>query len=252
MTLLEHDKAAFDADHYDRKYFEGHVVRYERGVYRQRVKNVMRFMGDVKGRRVLDLGCGVGFFGGEAAKRGAWVAGLDFSGTALEICHERLPQLGLVRADATRVPFRSASFDVVLVNDIIEHLAEDLGRAMMQEVSRVLRPGGRLVLDTDNDAFLFHRKGFRRLNDWLERDTEQRAALREIKRTWNAPTLHIKIYSVSELRALIEGAGFKVEGFDTYTYIDAPGRDRWLNLPGIGSLLRNVKGDVQIYGARKG
>ena len=50
------------------------------------------------------------------------------------------------RADATRVPFRSASFDVVLVNDIIEHLAEDLGRAMMQEVHRVLRPGGRLAI----------------------------------------------------------------------------------------------------------
>ena len=46
----------------------------------------------------------------------------------------------------------------------------------MQEVHRILRPGGRLVLDTDNDAFLFHKKGFRRLNDWLERDTPQRAA----------------------------------------------------------------------------
>jgi len=251
MTLLEHDKAAFEAEHYDRKYFEGHVVRYERGVYKQRVANVMRFMGEVDGRRVLDLGCGVGFFGGEAARRGAWVAGLDFSGTALEICHERLPQLGLVRADATRVPFRSASFDVVLVNDIIEHLAEDLGRAMMQEVHRVLRPGGRLVLDTDNDAFLFHRRGFRRLNDWLERDTPQRVVLRDIKRTWNAPTLHIKLYSVAELRDLIVGAGFTVEQFDTYTYIDAPGRDRLLNLPGVASVLRNVKGDVQIYGARK-
>jgi len=252
MTLREHDKDAFEAEHYDRKYFEGHVVRYERGVYRQRVKSVMRFMGDVKGRRVLDLGCGVGFFGGEAQKRGAWVAGVDFSATALEICHERLPRLGLVRADATRVPFASESFDVVLVNDIIEHLAEELGRQMMREVNRILRPGGRLVLDTDNDAFLFHRKGFRRLNDWFEKDTEQRATLREIKKTWNAPTLHIHIYSVDELRGLIEGAGFRVEEFDTYTYIDAPGRDWMMNLPGVRSAMRKVKGDVQIYGARKG
>src|SRR5262245_62142090 len=251
MTVREHDKDAFDADHYDRKYFEGHVVRYERGVYRQRVRNVMRFMGDVAGKRVLDLGCGVGFFGGEAQKRGAWVAGLDFSATALEICRERLPQVKPLRADATKVPFRDSSFDVVLVNDIIEHLAEDLGRKMMQEVNRVMRPGGRLVLDTDNDAFLFHRKGFRRLNDWFEKGTEQRAQLREIKKTWNAPTLHIHIYSVDELRGLIEGAGFRVEEFDTYTYIDAPGRDWMMNLPGVRSAMRKVKGDVQIYGARK-
>jgi ubiquinone/menaquinone biosynthesis C-methylase UbiE len=251
MTVREHDKDSFEAEQYDRKYFEGHVVRYERGVYRQRVRNVMRFMGDVAGKRLLDLGCGVGFFGGEAQKRGAWVAGLDFSVTALEICHERLPKVGRVRADATKVPLRDASFDIVLVNDIIEHLSEEAGRAMMREVHRVLRPGGRLVLDTDNEAFLFHRKGFRRLNDWLERDTEQRAALREIKQTWNAPTLHIKIYSVKELRALIESTGFTVESFDTYTYIDAPGRDRFMNLPGVASLFRSVKGDVQVYGARK-
>ncbi len=157
-----------------------------------------------------------------------------------------------MRADATRVPFADGSFDVVLVNDIIEHLAEEPGRQMMRDVHRVLRPGGRLVLDTDNDAFLFHRKGFRRLNDWLERGTEQRATLREIKQTWNAPTLHIKIYSVKEMRALIEGTGFVVEAFDTYTYIDAPGRDRVMNLPGVASLMRSVKGDVQIFGARKG
>jgi ubiquinone/menaquinone biosynthesis C-methylase UbiE len=251
MTLLEDDKDAFEAEHYDRRYFEGHVVRYERGVYSQRVKSVMRFMGDVAGRRVLDLGCGVGFFGGEAARRGGRVTGLDFSSMALEICHERLPQLSLVRADATRLPFADASFDVALVNDIIEHLAEEPGRRMMQDVHRVLKPGGRLVLDTDNDAFLFHRKGFRRLNDWLEKDTPQRAQLREIKKTFNAPTLHIKIYSVVELRALLEATGFRVEAFDTYTYIDAPARDRLLNLPLVRDLLRGVKGDVQIFGARK-
>jgi ubiquinone/menaquinone biosynthesis C-methylase UbiE len=251
MTLLEHDKDAFESEHYDRKYFEGHVVRYERGVYRQRVQSVMRFMGDVAGKRVLDLGCGVGFFGGEAARRGGRVTGLDFSAMALEICHERLPQIRLVRADATKLPFGDARFDVVLVNDIIEHLAEGPGRAMMADVHRVLAPGGRLVLDTDNDAFLFHKKGFRRLNDWLEKDTPQRVELREIKKTFNAPTLHIKIYSVAELRALLQSVGFTIESFDTYTYIDAPGRDRLLNLPLVASLLRSVKGDVQIFAARK-
>jgi len=170
---------------------------------------------------------------------------------ALEICHERLPQIRLVRADATTLPFDDASFDVVLVNDIIEHLAEGPGRAMMEDVHRVLAPGGRLVLDTDNDAFLFHKKGFRRLNDWLEKDTPQRAELREIKKTFNAPTLHIKIYSVAELRALLQSIGFTIEAFDTYTYIDAPGRDRLLNLPLVASLLRSIKGDVQIFAARK-
>jgi SAM-dependent methyltransferase len=158
MTLLEHDTEAFDESHYDRKYFEGHIARYEARVYRQRVANVERFMGDVAGKHVLDLGCGVGFFGGTARKRGARVVGLDFSAVALELCKGREPGMGVVRGDATRLPFPDARFDVVLLNDIIEHLAEEPGRRMIEEVYRVLRPGGHLVVDTDNDEFIMGRK----------------------------------------------------------------------------------------------
>jgi SAM-dependent methyltransferase len=150
MTLLEHDTEAFDESHYDRKYFEGHIARYEGRVYCQRVANVERFMGDVTGRHVLDLGCGVGFFGGTARKRGAKVVGLDFSAVALGMAKGREPGMGLVRGDATRLPFPDARFDVVLLNDIIEHLAEEPGRRMIEEVYRVLRPGGRLVFDQES------------------------------------------------------------------------------------------------------
>ncbi|MGQ0553441.1 MAG: class I SAM-dependent methyltransferase [Planctomycetota bacterium] len=252
MTLLEHDKLAFDESHYDRKYFEGHIKRYEAQVYRQRVEHVGRFMGEVAGKEVLDLGCGVGYFGGQALVRGARrVTGLDFSAVALELCRGQQPRMGLLRGDATRLPFPDARFDVVLLNDIVEHLAEDLGRQMVAEVYRVLRPGGVLVVDTDNEAFLMHKKGFRRLNDWLEQDTPQRVALREIKKTYNAPTLHIKIYSATELRALLSGVGFRIEAFDTYPYIAVPSRDGFFNLPLLRGLFRGVKGDVQIFRARK-
>jgi 2-polyprenyl-3-methyl-5-hydroxy-6-metoxy-1,4-benzoquinol methylase len=251
MTLLEHDKHAFDEAHYDRLYFEGHVVRYEREVYRQRVDSVGRFMGDVAGLAVLDLGCGVGFFGGTAQRRGARVTGLDFSAVALEMCRQLQPAIPVVRGDATKLPYADRSFDVVLMNDIVEHLAEEMGAQMMRETFRVLRPGGRLVVDTDNDAFLMHKKGFRRINDWLEKDTPQRVALREIKQTYNAPTLHIKLYSVRELRALLESVGYVIEDFDTYPYIAVPSRDALFNLPGLRGLFRGVKGDVQIFRARK-
>jgi SAM-dependent methyltransferase len=251
MTLLEHGTDAFDEAHYDRRYFEGHIARYDGQVYCQRVAHVDRFMGEVAGRDVLDLGCGVGFFGGTARKRGARVVGLDFSAVALELCRAREPGMRVLRGDATRLPFPDARFDVVLLNDIIEHLAEEPGRHMIAEVFRVLRPGGRLVVDTDNDEFIMGRKGLRRLNDWLEKDTPQRRVLREIKQTYNAPTLHIKIYTVTELRALLEGVGFVIDDFDTYPYIAVPSRDTFFNLPLLRGLFRSVRGDVQIFLARK-
>ena len=225
MTLLESDKDAFDAGHYDRHYFEGHLARYNSPVYKQRVRFVDAYMGDVRGKRVLDLGCGVGFFGNMAAERGAWVTGLDFSASALQLAAEHHPGLELIRGDATRLPYASDSFDVVLLNDIIEHLADEPGRAMVQETFRVIKPGGVLVVDTDNDEWLMGRKGFKRLNEALERNTEQKRALAEIKKTFTAPTLHIKIYTTKELRALLQGVGFAIDRFETYPYIAVPARD---------------------------
>jgi len=251
MTLLENDTSAFTAEHYSTEYFEGHLARYNSSVYGQRVRHVERFMGDVAGRRVLDLGCGVGFFGAMARARGASTVGLDFSEDALGIARDQHPGMPLVRADATRVPLASDRFDVVLLNDIIEHLDEELGRAMVAEAYRVLRPGGHLVIDTDNDEHLMARRGLRRLNAWLEAGTRQKRELAEIKKEHTAPTLHIKIYTVPELRALLEGAGFTIDAFDTYPYIAVPVRDAVFNLPGLRSLLRSVKGDVQIFRARK-
>ena len=251
MTILEKDKDLFDESHYDSNYFEGHLARYNSPVYSQRVANVERFMGEVKGKDVLDLGCGVGFFGGLALKRGGKVVGLDFSDAALRIAQKEQQGIPFVRGDATNIPFPDASFDAVLLNDIIEHLAEAPGRRMIEEVFRVLRPGGRLIVDTDNDAFLMQKKGFKRLNEWLESGTEQRKVLAEIKKTYTAPTLHIKIYTVQELRALLESVGFRIDAFDTYAYIAVPSRDAVLNAPVMRTLFRNVKGDVQIFRAVK-
>ena len=251
MTILEQDKDLFDESHYDSHYFEGHLARYNSPVYSQRIANVERFMGDVTGLDVLDLGCGVGFFGGLAAKRGARVVGLDFSEAALRIARKEQIGMPLIRGDATCVPFPDNCFDRVLLNDIIEHLAEVPGRRMIQEIFRILRPGGQLIVDTDNDAFLMQRKGFKRLNEWLERGSVQRKALAKIKQTYTAPTLHIKIYTVRELGRLLSSVGFQITAFDTYPYIAVPARDVVLNLPGLRSLLRNVKGDVQIFKATK-
>jgi hypothetical protein len=95
------------------------------------------------------------------------------------------------------------------------------------------------------------RKGFKRLNDRLERGTPQREALTEIKKTYDAPTLHIKIYTVPELRGLLTSVGYRIDRFDTYPYIAVPSRDAVFNLPLIRSLMRDIKGDVQIFRAVK-
>jgi SAM-dependent methyltransferase len=109
------------------------------------------------GRRILDAGCGRGEVLLACARRGADVAGADFSPAALEITGTLLNGHGadLREARLTALPWAAGTFDAILSGDVIEHLHPADGARMLRELRRVLRPGGRLVLHTaPNRVFL--------------------------------------------------------------------------------------------------
>jgi len=100
------------------------------------------------GERVLDLACGPGRHVAELARRGSHVVGLDLS-RALLFAARRRGAGPLVRGDMRRLPFRAAAFDVVLnLFTSFGYFASDAEHeSVVREVARVLRPGGRFVLD---------------------------------------------------------------------------------------------------------
>ncbi|HEX6522461.1 MAG TPA: class I SAM-dependent methyltransferase [Streptosporangiaceae bacterium] len=125
--------------------FAGHEVHVCR--YRE-ARTLLRWLGgDLRGLRVLDVAGGDGYWAARARRRGARAVALDISqakllrGGALSVAP------GLVRGDALRLPFPDASFDRVMSICAIEHF-EDGARAL-DEMARVLRPGGELVLSAD-------------------------------------------------------------------------------------------------------
>jgi len=97
---------------------------------------------------LLDLGCGTGanlpFFCEHIGTSGH-VTALDYSPLALDFAKEKTRDLpvSLLRCDALRLPFPDTSFDIVSMLDVLEHLRDD--DVAMQEVHRVLRPGGHFV-----------------------------------------------------------------------------------------------------------
>jgi len=103
-------------------------------------------LGDVRGLRVLDYGCGHGMAAVVLARAGARVTAIDLSGGYLEEAQARARANGVgidfVQANGEQLPFADASFDRVWGCAILHHL--DLGRAGAA-VRRVLRPGGRAV-----------------------------------------------------------------------------------------------------------
>jgi ubiquinone/menaquinone biosynthesis C-methylase UbiE len=117
---------------------------------------------DLAGDRVLDVGCGSGAVTRDIAKRvgsQGLAAGLDPSPALLSIARKLAQEAGLGdrvefrEGNALRLPFPEASFDAVVCATVLSHVPK--GESAIPELTRVLRPGGRLgVFDFDADMTL--------------------------------------------------------------------------------------------------
>jgi SAM-dependent methyltransferase len=189
------------------------------------------------GRRVLDLGCGVGEYVRAFERRGARALGCDIELPRLREARERGARTVLAAAGEA-LPFRTASLDVIVLNEVIEHVADDV--ATMREVGRVLAPGGTCIIFAPNRLFPFEthgvylpaRQGERRylfgnipLVNWLPRAVRDRLVP------------HARVYSRRSLDRAIAGSGLHILSRD-YVF---PGFDNVASRLGLpGRLLRRV------------
>jgi ubiquinone/menaquinone biosynthesis C-methylase UbiE len=122
---------------------------------------VVRLLGAPPDATCLDAGCGVGSHSIRLASRGFSVVGVDFSESALEAARENVRARGLAgrvrlqREDLLSLSFPDATFDYVLCWGVLMHVP-DVERAI-DELARVVRPGGTLVVSEANAASLHGR-----------------------------------------------------------------------------------------------
>lgn len=102
------------------------------------------FVGDLRGARVLEYGCGVGYLAAILAREGALVSAFDLSERSVAVTRHRLQANELSGeisvAAGEDLPYASDSFDIVIGTSVLHHL--EVSRAA-PELYRVLRPGGR-------------------------------------------------------------------------------------------------------------
>jgi SAM-dependent methyltransferase len=116
--------------------------------YYERYRYLFDRLGDVRGKRILELCCGNGYLAVYFARRGAWIAGVDISSVAVEhaqarVRANRLPgSMAFLRNSAYELAFADASFDLVISNSA--HHLQDWER-LGTEVHRVLKPEGRAI-----------------------------------------------------------------------------------------------------------
>jgi demethylmenaquinone methyltransferase / 2-methoxy-6-polyprenyl-1,4-benzoquinol methylase len=107
-------------------------------------RTVAREVAAAPGLRVLDLAAGTGASSTPFAAAGAVTVACDFSPGMLAEGRRRHPELTFIAGDAMRLPFRDGAFDAVTISFGLRNVA-DLAVAL-GEMSRVTRPGGRLVV----------------------------------------------------------------------------------------------------------
>ena len=156
----------------------------------------------IKGR-VLENGCGVGMYVEHLAPYAGSIVGLEYDYERTVEAHQRSPQI--VCAAGEDLPFLDESFDVILSHEVLEHVQDD--RQAVQEMVRVLRPGGRAVIFVPNRGYPFETHGIYWRGVYHIGNIP---LVNYLPRRWRvrlAP--HVRVYTASDLQRLFNGLPVK-------------------------------------------
>jgi len=157
-----------------------------------------------KGRAVLDVGCGNGYVLGKYAAEGARVFGVDLTGTGIALCRKRFALQGLsgqfTVGNAESLPFPDEFFDCACSMGVLHHTPNP--RAAIDELFRVLKPYGRLIL------MMYHRNSANYRLQMFANHVRTGRAMGELVRAIDGDGNPIgEVYSRAELRRLLRRFG---------------------------------------------
>jgi SAM-dependent methyltransferase len=154
---------------------------------------------------VLDDGCGIGTYVGRLGEVAARSVGIDFELERAQQAGERVGRR-VACAASEHLPFPDRMFDLVLSNEVIEHVEDD--RAAVAEMARVLRPGGRAIIFCPNRWYPVEQHGVYWRGRYHFGNVPLVNYLPDPVRNRLAP--HVRTYTRSRLLRLLEGLPLQV------------------------------------------
>jgi len=216
----------------NRSYEERRALRYSLQDYMSDAIGFARF----KSKVVLEIGSGSGIDSAEFARNGAEVISLDFTATSTRSTTSLFKEAALIpnatRAGAHLLPFKEASFDCVYSFGVLHHIPDVV--SVVEEVARVLKPGGLLVCMLYNKASLLYAYSilFAHRDEGLN---EEELVSRYSERILGCP--YTKAYTKSEARDLLRPFFEPIEISVHYNVIDLRDQRKFkLNIPDIYEL----------------
>ncbi|MEZ0394901.1 MAG: class I SAM-dependent methyltransferase [Anaerolineales bacterium] len=169
----------------------------------RRLAMIVRAAGERIGGRILENGCGVGMYVEHLQPFGGQVFGLEFDFARAAEARRRSTRI--VNAAGEGLPYPVETFDLILSHEVLEHVHDD--RRALEEMARVLKPGGRLVVFVPNRGYPFETHGIY----WRGRYRFGNIPLvNYLPRRWRdglAP--HVRVYTRRDLARLFAGLPFR-------------------------------------------
>jgi SAM-dependent methyltransferase len=144
-----------DSNHSSKAALRGEPSYVWRAGQERRLALIQKAAGERAAGRVFVDGCGVGSYLVRLAEQATLAAGLDIEVERAIEAHRKGPDA--LGGAGEYLPFAKDSFDLVLSHEVLEHVQDD--RKAIQEIVRVLSPGGRLILFVPNRGYPFETHG---------------------------------------------------------------------------------------------
>lgn len=184
--------------------------------FKRRAEAVYDFLAIDGGDRVLDMGCGRGFYLNFTRHLypDADVTGIELDRPLLATARRQVPGCLVANANIYALPFADGTFDKVMFTEVIEHIPDD--RAAMAELYRVLTPGGVLAITTPNANYPL---AWDPLNKVLESFRLAPIRTGPLAGIW---ANHVRLYAPESLARLAVAAGFEVAEVRCLTHYAFP------------------------------
>lgn len=195
-----------------------YILRNEADMaFKRRVRVILEYLDIQAGDVVLDCGCGLGFYLMIVRELYACpLVGLDRGWPRLKKAQSELAgrAVGLTLGDVLRLPYADNSFDKIIFSEVLEHLPDDA--AALNEVKRVLKPGGVVAITVPNQDYPFLWDPVNKTLEFFSLSPIRQGVLGGI---W---TDHVRLYTPDALRALIDSSGLALEDLQQFTHYCFP------------------------------
>jgi SAM-dependent methyltransferase len=198
------------------------MTQHASGLHRAEVE--LKLLSEVRARtggslEVLDVGAGDGWLASRVRERlqPARVLVSDLSLAACKVAASRGLPAVVTSTDRGCLPFADRSFDLVIMSEVIEHVVDT--DAAIDEASRVLRPGGHLVVSTPNLAAWFNRA---LLLLGVQPVFSEVSRRKVYGRPGSEVAGHLQLFTLGALRGFVADHGFTIERVRGAGYHDVP------------------------------